>query len=107
MKTQIFHISDPAAQREEIQAAAEIIAEKRRIYKGVAPNVDFYSGFVYDMLDLPRELYTPFFAVSRIAGWSAHRMEEITNGGKIIRPGYQAVAPRQKYVPIDERVEEE
>ncbi len=89
------------------QAAAEIIAEKRRIYKGVAPNVDFYSGFVYDMLDLPRELYTPFFAVSRIAGWSAHRMEEITNGGKIIRPGYQAVAPRQKYVPIDERVEEE
>ena len=89
------------------EAAAELIAEKRRIYKGVAPNVDFYSGFVYDMLDLPRELYTPFFAVSRIAGWSAHRLEEITNGGKIIRPGYQAVAPRQKYIPIDERVEEE
>ncbi len=89
------------------QAAAEIIAEKRRIYKGVAPNVDFYSGFVYDMLGLPRELYTPFFAVSRIAGWSAHRMEEITNGGKIIRPGYQAVAPRQKYVPLEQRVEEE
>ena len=77
------------------QAAAEVIAEKRRIYKGVAPNVDFYSGFVYDMLDLPRELYTPFFAVARIAGWSAHRMEEITNGGKIIRPGYQAVAKRK------------
>ena len=89
------------------KTAAELIAEKRRIYKGVSPNVDFYSGFVYDMLDLPRELYTPFFAVSRIVGWSAHRMEEITNGGKIIRPGYQAVAPRQKYVPIDERVEEE
>ena len=89
------------------QAAAELIAEKRRIYKGVAPNVDFYSGFVYDMLGLPRELYTPFFAVSRIAGWSAHRMEEITNGGKIIRPGYQAVAPRQKYVPLEQRVEEE
>ena len=68
------------------QAAAELIAEKRRIYKGVSPNVDFYSGFVYDMLNLPRELYTPFFAVSRIVGWSAHRMEEITNGGKIIRP---------------------
>ena len=89
------------------QAAAEVIAEKRRIYKGVAPNVDFYSGFVYDMLDLPRELYTPFFAVARIAGWSAHRMEEITNGGKIIRPGYQAVAKRKPYVPIEERVEEE
>ena len=89
------------------QAAAEVIAEKRRIYKGVAPNVDFYSGFVYDMLDLPRELYTPFFAVARIAGWSAHRMEEITNGGKIIRPGYQAVAKRKPYIPIGERVEEE
>ncbi len=83
--------------------AAELIAEKRKIYKGVSPNVDFYSGFVYDMLGLPRELYTPFFAVSRIAGWSAHRMEEITNGGKIIRPGYQAVAKRQKYVPLEER----
>ena len=89
------------------QAAAELIAEKRRIYKGVAPNVDFYSGFVYDMLGLPRELYTPFFAVSRISGWSAHRMEEITNGGKIIRPGYQAVAKRKKYVPIEQRKEEE
>lgn len=89
------------------QAAAEVIAEKRRIYKGVAPNVDFYSGFVYDMLDLPRELYTPFFAVARIAGWSAHRMEEITNGGKIIRPGYQAVAKRKPYIPIGDRVEEE
>ncbi len=88
-------------------AAAELIADKRRIYKGVSPNVDFYSGFVYDMLNLPRELYTPFFAMARIAGWSAHRMEEITNGGKIIRPGYQAVAKRRKYVPIEERTEEE
>ena len=87
------------------QAAAELIAEKRKIYKGVAANVDFYSGFVYDMLNLPRELYTPFFAVSRIAGWSAHRMEEITNGGKIIRPGYQAVAKRCKYAPLEERSE--
>lgn len=88
------------------QAAAELIAEKRKIYKGVAANVDFYSGFVYDMLNLPRELYTPFFAVSRIAGWSAHRMEEITNGGKIIRPGYQAVAKRRKYIPLEERSED-
>ncbi len=87
------------------QAAAELIAEKRKIYKGVAANVDFYSGFVYDMLNLPRELYTPFFAASRIAGWSAHRMEEITNGGKIIRPGYQAVAKRRKYVPLEERTD--
>ena len=89
------------------EIAAELIAEKRKIYNGVSPTVDFFSGFVYDMLNLPRELYTPFFAVSRIAGWSAHRMEEITNGGKIIRPGYQAVAPRRKYVPIEERTEEE
>ena len=88
------------------QAAAELIAEKRRIYKGVSPNVDFYSGFVYDMLGLPRELYTPFFAVSRIVGWSAHRIEEITNGGKIIRPGYQAVAKHQKYIPLEQREEE-
>ena len=88
------------------RAAAELIAEKRRIYKGVSPNVDFYSGFVYDMLGLPRELYTPFFAVSRIVGWSAHRIEEITNGGKIIRPGYQAVAKHQKYIPLEQRVEE-
>ena len=87
------------------QAAAELIAEKRKIYKGVAANVDFYSGFVYNMLNLPRELYTPFFAASRIAGWSAHRMEEITNGGKIIRPGYQAVAKRRKYVPLEERTD--
>ena len=86
--------------------AAELIAEKRKIYKGVSPNVDFFSGFVYDMLDLPRELYTPFFAVSRISGWSAHRMEEITNGGKIIRPGYQAVAEKRAYVPIEARKEE-
>lgn len=86
--------------------AAELIAEKRKIYKGVSPNVDFFSGFVYDMLNLPRELYTPFFAVSRIAGWSAHRMEEITNGGKIIRPGYQAVAKRQNYIPIENRTED-
>ena len=83
--------------------AAEQIAEQRKIYKGVSPNVDFYSGFVYDMLDLPRELYTPLFAVARIAGWSAHRMEEITNGGKIIRPGYQAVAKRKQYIPLEER----
>lgn len=83
--------------------AAELISEQRKIYKGVSPNVDFFSGFVYDMLDLPRELYTPLFAVARISGWSAHRIEELTNGGKIIRPGYQAVADRKKYVPLEKR----
>ncbi len=71
--------------------ATELIAEKRRIFKGVSPNVDFYSGFVYDMLDIPRELFTPIFAVARIAGWSAHRLEELVGNGKIIRPAYMSV----------------
>ena len=71
--------------------APEVIAEKRRIYKGVCANVDFYSGFVYKMLGIPEELYTPIFAIARIVGWSAHRMEEIIGAGKIIRPAYTAV----------------
>lgn len=71
--------------------APEIIAEKRHIYKGVSPNVDFYSGFVYDMLEIPQELYTPLFAVARIAGWSAHRIEELIDRDKIIRPAYLSV----------------
>ena len=71
--------------------ATELIAEKRKIFKGVSPNVDFYSGFVYDMLDIPRELFTPIFAVARIAGWSAHRLEELVGNGKIIRPAYMSV----------------
>lgn len=71
--------------------APEIIAEKRHIYKGVSPNVDFYSGFVYDMLGIPQELYTPLFAVARIAGWSAHRIEELIDMDKIIRPAYLSV----------------
>ena len=83
--------------------APQVIAEERRIYKGVAANIDFYSGFVYSMLDLPLELYTPIFAISRIAGWSAHRIEELINGGKIIRPSYKAVAPQRKYVPLSQR----
>ena len=66
--------------------APETIAKERRIYKGVSANVDFYSGFVYSMLDIPTELYTPIFAIARIVGWSAHRLEELTNAGKIIRP---------------------
>ncbi|MCD8361532.1 MAG: citrate/2-methylcitrate synthase [Lachnospiraceae bacterium] len=71
--------------------APELIAEKRKIYKGVSPNVDFYSGFVYDMLGIPQELYTPIFAIARIVGWSAHRLEEIVGMNKIIRPSYKSV----------------
>ncbi len=83
--------------------APEMIAKVRKMYKGVSANVDFYSGFVYRMLDLPPEMYTPIFAVARIAGWCAHRIEEIVNGGKIIRPAYKSIAPRRSYLPIDER----
>ena len=83
--------------------APQIIAEERHIYKGVSANIDFYSGFVYDMLDLPKELYTPIFAISRIAGWSAHRMEEIINNGKIIRPAYINVHDALPYVKMEDR----
>ncbi|MEG2053730.1 MAG: citrate/2-methylcitrate synthase, partial [Oscillospiraceae bacterium] len=76
------------------RVAAELIAEERKIYKGVSANVDFYSGFVYSMLDLPTELYTPLFAIARIAGWSAHRIEELVNPSKIIRPAYMNVQNR-------------
>ena len=75
--------------------AVKLITEKRKIYKGVSANVDFYSGFIYSMLDLPMELYTPIFAISRIVGWSAHRIEELVGGGKIIRPAYMAVQPHR------------
>ncbi len=83
--------------------APQIIGEERKIYKGVSANVDFYSGFVYSMLDLPLELYTPIFAMARIVGWSAHRIEELANNGKIIRPAYKSVAERQEYVKLAER----
>ena len=81
----------------------EVISGERRMYKGVSANVDFYSGFVYHMLDLPLELYTPIFAVARVAGWSAHRIEELINMGKIIRPAYQYVGHRGEYRPLAER----
>ena len=83
--------------------APEVIAQERKIYKGVSANVDFYSGLVYHMLGLPTELYTPMFAVARVAGWSAHRLEELINMGKIIRPAYVSVLPRREYVPIGDR----
>jgi citrate synthase len=83
--------------------APEIIGHERKIYKGVSANVDFYSGLLYRLLDIPPELYTPLFAMSRIAGWSAHRIEELANSGKIIRPAYKSVAPRRHYIPVKDR----
>lgn len=83
--------------------APQIITETRKMYKGVSINVDFYSGFVYDMLQLPLELYTPIFAIARIVGWSAHRLEELANNGKIIRPAYKPVGDDHTYIRLSER----
>lgn len=83
--------------------APEVIAKERRIYKGVSANIDFYSGFAYSMLQLPPELYTPIFAIARISGWSAHRIEELLVAGKIIRPAYKAVQEHRDYTPISGR----
>ena len=83
--------------------AKEVIFEKRKIYKGVSANIDFYSGFVYSMLDLPTELFTPMFASARIVGWSAHRLEELTSGGKIIRPAYKSVCKHRSYESLKKR----
>ena len=85
----------------EVEERKELLLEKTG--KQVATNVDFYSGFVYSMLDLPLELYTPLFAMARIVGWSAHRIEELANNGKIIRPAYKSVAKKKKYVKLDKR----
>ncbi|WP_124098479.1 citrate/2-methylcitrate synthase [Ruminococcus sp. Marseille-P6503] len=85
------------------ELAPKVIAKEKKIYKGVSANVDFYSGFAYSMLGLPMELYTPIFAVARIAGWSAHRMEELINAGKIIRPAYKSVSEEREYTPLSER----
>lgn len=121
----VYSISDPRAQifKKFVQQLAEekgrmkdfrlyemverlapvIIGQERHIYKGVSANVDFYSGFVYSMLELPLELYTPMFAIARIVGWSAHRMEELINTDKIIRPAYKNVLEEQTYLPLSER----
>lgn len=121
----IYSISDPRAQvfkgfvkdlatekgREEDYAlysmienlGTEVITQRRKIYKGVSANVDFYSGFVYSMLDIPLELFTPIFAIARVAGWSAHRLEELINTDKIIRPAYKSVSKPQIYVPLEDR----
>ena len=83
--------------------APKVIAEKRKIFKGVSPNVDFYSGFVYDMLGIPKELYTPLFAIARIVGWSAHRIEELVTTDKIIRPAYKSLVTNRDYVKREDR----
>lgn len=85
--------------------ASKLISKERKIYKGVSANVDFYSGFVYSMLDLPMELYTPIFAIARISGWCSHRIEELINSGKIIRPAYKNVQERRDYIKLNEREE--
>lgn len=103
-------LSDAKGQDDQFQLykrveylAPQVIAEERRMYKGVSANVDFYSGFVYELLGLPPELYTPIFAIARIVGWSAHRLEELIAKGKIIRPAYRAVGEQRPYVPLAQR----
>lgn len=85
------------------EMAPELIAKKRKMYKGVSANVDFYSGFVYSMLGIPLELYTPIFAIARIVGWSAHRLEELINVDKIIRPAYKSLVEEREYIDIEDR----
>ena len=85
------------------EIAPVLISGERKIFKGVSPNVDFYSGFVYDMLGIPKELYTPLFAVARVAGWGAHRMEELITDSKIIRPAYKSLVTKRDYVERESR----
>lgn len=85
------------------ETAQKVITKNKRMYKGVSANIDFYSGLVYKMLDIPMELFTPLFAIARISGWSAHRLEELTNASKIIRPAYKAVDERRNYLMLDKR----
>ncbi len=110
LKSYVKKLSDEKGMGEEFQLyslverlAPEVISEERKIYKGVSANVDFYSGLVYHMLGLPLQLFTPIFAIARISGWSAHRVEELVNAGKIIRPAYVSVAKRKDYTPLDVR----
>lgn len=85
------------------EAAPKIIAEERKIYKGVSMNIDFYSGLLYKMLNLPPEMFTPLFAIARVVGWSAHRIEELINKDKIMRPAYTSISELKEYVPLSER----
>ena len=98
------HLADDMALYNNIEMLApKLIAKERKIFKGVSPNVDFYSGFVYDMLGIPRELYTPLFAIARIVGWSAHRIEELITTDKIIRPAYKSLAEKKEYINRENR----
>lgn len=98
------HREQEYALYEKVERLAPIIiGEKRKMYKGVNANVDFYSGLVYSMLNLPPALYTPIFAAARIVGWSAHRLEELKNVDKIIRPAYKPLAPHREYIKLDDR----
>ena len=97
------HEAEYALYEKVEKMAPEIISERRKMYKGVNANVDFYSGLVYSMLDLPPALYTPIFAAARIVGWSAHRLEELKNVDKIIRPAYKPLAPYREYIKLDDR----
>ncbi|MBQ5590603.1 MAG: citrate synthase, partial [Clostridia bacterium] len=83
--------------------APQIIGGKKQLHKAVSPNVDFYSGFVYDMMNLPKELYTPIFAIARMSGWAAHRIEELNNSSRIIRPAYMGVQEEREYTPLENR----
>ena len=83
--------------------APELMRQERKMYKPVSPNIDFYSGFAYNMLNIPDEFITPLFAIARIAGWSAHRIEELTSAGKIIRPAYKSVSDDVVYTPLSDR----
>ena len=83
--------------------SAGLIAKRRKLFKPICANVDFYSGLVYTMLGIPMELFTPIFAISRISGWSAHRLEELVNNGKIIRPAYRYVGEHRQYTCVEER----
>ena len=83
--------------------AGKLIMEQRKLFKPICANVDFYSGLVYTMLEIPRELFTPIFAIARISGWSAHRLEELVNKGKIIRPAYKFVGTHREYEEMDKR----
>ncbi len=85
------------------QISGELIMQRRRLFRPICANVDFYSGFVYTMLGIPTELFTPIFAISRMSGWSAHRLEEICNNGKIIRPAYKFVGVHKEYTNMEER----
>lgn len=99
-----LHFENEFALYEKVEELApKVIGKKRKIYKNLSTNVDFYSGFAYRMLGLPLELYTPLFATARIAGWSAHRLEELICGNKIIRPAYMSVAPAREYIPLEKR----